>query len=79
VSELPQCKIPTDGWNISEELIAELADPNFYKAGSVDLLIGAGTFYEILEADKVSLRVGNLGLQATKFGPYECKIRWESH
>jgi len=68
VSELPQCAIPTDGWNISEQLRAELADPDFYKAGSVDLLIGAGTFYEILEADKVSLGVGNLGLQATKFG-----------
>lgn len=68
VSELSPCMIPTQGWNIPHELRFKLADPKFFEAGSVDLLIGAGTFYELLEAERLSLEIGNLHLQGTKFG-----------
>lgn len=68
VSELPACNAPTRNWNIPFELRCKLADPKFDKAGSVDLLIGAGIFYELLEAERVALGIGNLSLQDTKLG-----------
>lgn len=68
VSDLPPCATPTEGWKIPCELRAELADPRFYEAGAIDLLIGAGTFYELLEAERVSLGTGSLSLQSTKLG-----------
>jgi len=40
----------------------------FYKAGSIDLLIGGGTFYDLLENERVRVCNGLLGLQDTKFG-----------
>ncbi|XP_008185105.1 uncharacterized protein LOC103309988 [Acyrthosiphon pisum] len=68
VSELPACNTPTSNWNIPFDLRGKLADPKFDKVGSVDLLIGAGIFYELLEAERVSLGIGNLSLQDTKLG-----------
>jgi len=68
VSELPACNASAKNWNIPSELRCKLADPKFDKAGSVDLLIGAGIFYELLEAEHVSLGIGNLSLQDTKLG-----------
>lgn len=65
---LPSCTEPKEGWNIPQELRVDLADPKFYEAGSVDLLIGAGAFYELLESERIPLGVGNLSLQGTTFG-----------
>jgi len=66
VSELPACNASTTNWNIPFELRRKLADPKFDKAGSVDLFIGAGIFYELLEEECVSLGIRNLSLQDTK-------------
>lgn len=68
VSELPPCTAPKEGWNIPYDLRCELADPSFNVADSVDLLIGAGIFYDLLEVEQISLDVGSLSLQNTKFG-----------
>ena len=68
VNELPSCAVPKGGWKIPSEYSDDLADPAFYKTGSIDLLIGGGTFYELLESERLRLDVGSLSLQGTKFG-----------
>ncbi|KAG5865264.1 hypothetical protein JTB14_025008 [Gonioctena quinquepunctata] len=47
----------------------ELADPEFYKPGPVDMLIGADLFWQLLGTDKIILG---------RCGPYlqETKLRW---
>ncbi|XP_050058669.1 uncharacterized protein LOC126553154 [Aphis gossypii] len=68
VSQLPPCAAPAKCWKIPLEFESKLADPKFNEAGSIDLLIGAGIFYELLEVDRVPLGIGNLSLQDTKLG-----------
>lgn len=68
VSEFPACNTPTRVWDIPFELRCKLADPISKKAGSVDLLIGAGIFFELLETERVPLGIGNFSLQDTKLG-----------
>ncbi|KAF0745786.1 Uncharacterized protein FWK35_00034883, partial [Aphis craccivora] len=68
VSDLPAYKGPKDGWKISNKLATQLADPKFDQAGPVDLLIGAGIFFDILTSERIPLNVGNMSLQGTKLG-----------
>lgn len=68
VNDLPSCTAPTESWSIPFELRDKLADPNFHKTRAVDLLIGAGEFYELMEPERVSMGIGNLSLQDTKLG-----------
>ncbi|XP_025192662.1 uncharacterized protein LOC112592723 [Melanaphis sacchari] len=53
---------------IKDFQVALLADPLFHSSGAIDLLIGGGVFFDILEARRVSLGTGSLCLQDTKFG-----------
>lgn len=68
VNDLSACVKPEGGWKIENELISQLADPLFDKAGPVDLLIGAEIFFEIMEPERIPLEIGNLSLQKTKLG-----------
>jgi len=68
VNSLPAVTCPVDGWNIPEELAIDLADPEFFEAGSIDLLIGGGAFFDLLEPERVHLGVDTLCLQGSKFG-----------
>lgn len=68
VDTLPAVTSPAHGWNIPEELVKGLADPMFFEAGSVDLLIGGGSFFDLLDPERVHLGVDSLCLQGSKFG-----------
>lgn len=68
VNDLPASRKPKDGWKIRKELSTKLADPLFDQAGSVELLIGAGVFFDIMTPERIPLEVGNISLQGTKLG-----------
>jgi len=68
VNSLPAVTSPVDGWNIPEDLANGLADPTFFEAGSIDLLIGGGSFFDLLDPERVHLGVETLCLQGSKFG-----------
>lgn len=70
VSDLPSCKIPKGGWQIPDELKPNLADPYFYRANTIDLLIGGGIFFDIAacSAPRIPLKVKNIFLNNTQFG-----------
>lgn len=65
-SDLPSDEIDKKGLSIPPNL--SLADPDFDKRNSVDLLIGAEFFYDLLQNDKIELDQGKLFLQNTKLG-----------
>lgn len=65
---LPRCPVATEKMHFPRELTDKLADPEFATAGTVDLLIGGGSFYDILEANRVSVGVDTVKLQDSKFG-----------
>lgn len=50
-SDLPSTILPKDGWNHIKNL--NLADPEFYKPGTVDLLLGADLFPLIIRSGRV--------------------------
>lgn len=68
VNDLAACPVATDRMELSKELLDDLADPGFAKAGTIDLLIGAGSFYDILEAKRISVGMDTIKLQDSKFG-----------
>ncbi|CAK1592761.1 unnamed protein product [Parnassius mnemosyne] len=45
---LPHSYIQTDTWNIPYKQSKFLADPQFYMSKEIDLLLGAGIFYDLL-------------------------------
>lgn len=68
VENLPSCPSAAENWEIQTKYLAQLADPSFESSGPVNLLIGGGTFFELLEANRVRIGHGSLYLQDTKFG-----------
>lgn len=45
VNSLPAVATPVNGWQIPDNLSKDLANPGFAEAGSIDLLIGGGSFF----------------------------------
>jgi len=68
VCELSSCSTPSHAFKIPNDLVNDLADPSFTEAGVIDMLIGGGAFYNLLESERIRLGIGNLRLQNTKFG-----------
>lgn len=68
ISSLPAVRTPVSGWQIPVNVANELADPEFAKAGSIDLLIGGGSFFDLLEPERIQLATESLYLQGSKFG-----------
>ncbi|XP_060861782.1 uncharacterized protein LOC132938783 [Metopolophium dirhodum] len=68
VNTLSSSTRPSDGWGIKENILSQLADPQFDQAGTIDMLMGAGIFFELLESERIPLQTGNLTLQSTKLG-----------
>lgn len=66
VSNQPSCSINTGNWNIPKNI--QLADPSFHLSRSIDILIGAGSFYSSLCNGHISLGDGLPMLQNTLFG-----------
>lgn len=68
VTDLAACVEPKGGWRLPADVLTTLADPEFHKRRSVDLLIGGGTFFDILCAERRIIDKGPLCLQNSKFG-----------
>jgi hypothetical protein len=68
IDSLPQFPIQSKILKIPNDYLDELADPAYLSSGHVDLLIGGGIFFDLLEAERVSLGQGSLCLQNTKLG-----------
>lgn len=65
---MPPVPPPASGWKFPIELASELADPKFCQSGPIDLLIGGGTFFELMEAERIPLGIDNMLMQSSKFG-----------
>jgi len=52
VTDLAVCIEPNEGWKLPANVLTTLADLEFHKRRSVDLLIGRGAFFEILCAER---------------------------
>nr|XP_033325360.1 uncharacterized protein LOC117219916 [Megalopta genalis] len=64
--EMPN--IPLDKIRVPVPTGVELADPEFQTPGRIDLLIGAGIFWDLLCVGQIKLGTGNLTLQKTRLG-----------
>ncbi|XP_033150744.1 uncharacterized protein LOC108603731 isoform X1 [Drosophila busckii] len=62
----PHFDVDSAGWNIPKNIA--LADPLFYKSQRIDLLIGAGLFFELLCVGQIQLAEHLPTLQKTRFG-----------
>lgn len=63
---LPQTRVDTSTWKIPNQL--NLADEEFYNPGMVDVLLGAGIFWQIFKDDHIDLIPKQPRLQNTSFG-----------
>lgn len=52
-TDLPSETMDVRGWKLPKDV--RLADPTFYERGSIDMLIGADTFVEMIKAKKIKL------------------------
>nr|XP_040240829.2 uncharacterized protein LOC120961203 [Anopheles coluzzii] len=65
-ADLPTQRIDISHWKIPETCI--LADPSFNRPGTIDIILGATHFYEILRIGRLSLCDSMPTLQETEFG-----------
>lgn len=63
---IPQKQINTSTFTVSKDVV--LADRNYYRPGKIDLLLGAGFFYDLLLADQIKLTKEGSILQSSKLG-----------
>jgi len=68
MSQLQPVRTPVEGWTIPSELLPQLADPYFCDSKQIDLLIGGGAFFDILQPSRIQLDVKMLYLQDSKLG-----------
>lgn len=64
--QLLEEEIDISNWNIPEHL--ELADPSFFENSSIDILLGAEFFFDIIGTDKIQLGVDNITLTNSELG-----------
>nr|XP_040240799.1 uncharacterized protein LOC120961176 [Anopheles coluzzii] len=65
-ADIPTQRIDISHWKIPETCI--LADPSFNRPGTIDIILGATHFYEILRTGRFSLGDSMPTLQETEFG-----------
>ncbi|XP_058828273.1 uncharacterized protein LOC131688138 [Topomyia yanbarensis] len=68
--DLPTTKINTSSLALPQGVI--LADSNYFEPGSIDIIIGAGLFFDVLTADKFKLGEDGPAMQNTEFGWIIC-------
>lgn len=68
VDDLPACPFSINTIDVSKEILDNLADLSFAKAGKIHFLIGRGSFNDILETKKISFGMDNIKLHDSKFG-----------
>ncbi|XP_055632619.1 uncharacterized protein LOC129773093 [Toxorhynchites rutilus septentrionalis] len=75
--DLPASKIRTDNLNIPQEI--DLADPHFNEPGAIDVILGAGLFFDLLKDEQMKLKGSNLTIRKTEFGWIVCGRTPEEH
>lgn len=66
-NNIPSCHVSNvDSWNIPKNIL--LSDPQFYISREIDLLIGAGLFWDLILDGKINLSNNLPSLQNTHFG-----------
>lgn len=68
VGELVSCPEPVGGWGIPGTVAPLLADPDFHRPQGIDLLIGGGSFFDVLGTKKIPLNIGSVTLHESSFG-----------
>lgn len=63
---LPSSFIDTKNWNVPPSIT--LADPNFHQPGSIDILLSANIFFEVLQPHKIDLGENKPFLVDSLFG-----------
>ncbi|XP_052563020.1 uncharacterized protein LOC120423482 [Culex pipiens pallens] len=66
IHDAPPRNIDVADWKLPSNI--ELADPTFYQTGPVDMLLGAGVFWDLLKAGRIALADGLPSLRETEFG-----------
>lgn len=66
IDVLPPEPIDITSWNIPPNI--ELADPSFNLPGEVDMLLGAGMFWDLIKSGKITLAENLPSLRATELG-----------
>lgn len=64
--DVPVKTLDVSGWPIPDEI--KLADPTFHQKGRIDMLIGAGIFWDLLKNDRIRLAPNLPVLTNTEFG-----------
>ncbi|XP_038117337.1 uncharacterized protein LOC119769362 [Culex quinquefasciatus] len=64
--DVPVKTIDIAGWNLPPDV--ELADPNFNQRGRVDMLLGAGIFWDLVKAKRITLAANLPSLRDTELG-----------
>ncbi|XP_039430820.1 uncharacterized protein LOC120413911 [Culex pipiens pallens] len=64
--DVPTKTIDVAGWDLPRDV--ELADPSFNKRGRVDLLLGAGVFWDLMKSGRVKLAANLPSLSETELG-----------
>lgn len=59
---------PIDKYSIKIPKSIVLSDPEFYEPSNIDILIGNGIFWDLLEPEQIKLNPQNITLQKSKFG-----------
>jgi len=65
---IPSQSIDFSSWSIPPHILPHLADPEFYLSSTVELLLGADIFFEVLQGEKWSLGKELPWLYNTSFG-----------
>lgn len=65
---LETVETPQNDWKIPNETLLYLADPNLSKSNQIDLLIGGGVFFKLMQPERIKLDVKSLYLQGSKLG-----------
>ncbi|XP_039440572.1 uncharacterized protein LOC120421426 [Culex pipiens pallens] len=66
VADLPPESVDITSWNLPPNI--ELADPRFNSAGQIDMLLGAGLFWNLIKSGKITLAENLPSLRETEFG-----------
>lgn len=66
VEDMPPRTFDVSEWNLP--LDVELADPTFNRSGPVDMLLGAGVFWDLLKSGKIALKDDLPSLRETELG-----------
>jgi hypothetical protein len=62
VGDLAPCSEPAGGWGIPDAVSPFLADPDIHRSQAIDLLIGGGSFFDVLGTKKIPLNIGSVTL-----------------